>query len=65
MLQNILLIVTYFMCSESSIAVSCKTCSLTFISQSTVVSNREESVLGYKSLTSCIMTHRWRGVTIN
>ena len=47
MLQNILLIVTFFMCIESYIAVSCKTCSLTFISQSTVVSNREESVLGY------------------
>ena len=46
MLRNMLLIVTYFIRSDSSIAARCKTCALTFISQP-VVSNREESVLGY------------------
>ena len=38
-----LLIVTYFIRSDSSIAARCKTCALTF----TEVSNREESLLGY------------------
>ena len=50
MLRNILLIVTYFIRSDSSIAVRCNTCALTFISQSRVKS-REESVLEYINFT--------------
>ena len=36
MLQGIQLIVTYFQCSDSSIAAHCTTCALTFISRRSV-----------------------------
>ena len=45
MLLNILLIVTYFILSDSSIAVRCKTLHLPLFLK--VVSNCEEAVLGY------------------
>ena len=57
-LRNILLIVTYFISSDSSIAAYCKTYALTCNIK--VVPNREESVLGYinfmyhdKSMARC------------